>query len=121
MTAYPSSSVTLAPHGIRREGNPVDDPERYRRARRKVRAMRGFYIHAIVFVLVNIGLVLVNVLTTPAFLWSPLALFGWATGLAAHGLAVFGGFLGRDWEERQIQRLLEREARRSPPAERNER
>jgi 2TM domain-containing protein len=84
----------------------------YQDARRHARQVRGFYVHALVFVLVNAGLVAINLLLTPGRIWFGWGLAGWAVGLAAHGLSVFafGGWLGRDWEERKIREYLDRRA-----------
>jgi hypothetical protein len=83
---------------------------RYKEARRRARAVRGFYVHALVFVLVNAGLIAINLLSTPGRLWFGWGMAGWGIGLAAHGLSVFafGGLLGRDWEERKIRAYLDR-------------
>jgi hypothetical protein len=40
-----------------------DQQQRYERAHARVQAIKGFYIHASVFVLVNIGLFVINLLT----------------------------------------------------------
>src|SRR5215208_300052 len=48
------------------------DQQRYERARKRVEAFKGFYIHATVFVLVNIALFIINVLTGGAW-WFRLA------------------------------------------------
>jgi len=39
--------------------------------------------------------------------------FFWGIGLAAHGFSVFGRdlFFGKNWEERKIQELMEKEKR----------
>ena len=92
----------------------MDNDERYRRAKARVAALRGFYIHAAVYGLVNGGLLLLNLLVSPASLWFYWSLLGWGIGLAAHALSVFGGLLGRDWEERQIRRLMDQEEGRRP-------
>jgi hypothetical protein len=42
--------------------DPQADP-RYRRARAHVRAVKGFYAHVASYVLVNLGLLLINLLT----------------------------------------------------------
>jgi len=34
-------------------------------------------------------------------------MLGWGIGLASHALQVFG--IGRNWEEKQIQKILEKE------------
>ncbi len=100
------------------EGNPMDT--HYRRTKARIEALRGFYAHATAYALVNAGLLLINLLTSPAYLWVVWPLLGWGIGLASHGLGVFGGRFGRDWEERQLRQLLderERRPRDEPPAE----
>jgi hypothetical protein len=41
-----------------------DQQQRYERARARVQAIKGFYIHASVFVVVNIGLFVINAFTS---------------------------------------------------------
>ena len=40
------------------------ETERYQRARKRVEDLKGFYIHLSMYVMVNIGLFLINYLTT---------------------------------------------------------
>jgi hypothetical protein len=89
--------------------NLTHDP-RYEEARRHARALRGFYSHAIVYVLVNAGLVAINLVTRPERIWFAFPMFGWGIGLLVHGLSVFafGGWFGPRWEERKIREYLER-------------
>jgi 2TM domain-containing protein len=84
---------------------------RYQQARRHVRAIRGFYIHATVFVAVNALLHVINLVTTRDVYWAFWPLVGWGIGLAAHGLATLRPlpFLGREWEERKIRELLDKD------------
>jgi hypothetical protein len=88
----------------------MDDPDAYARAKKRVRQIRGFYIHATVYALVNAFLIALNVLTSTAGLWSVWPLLGWGIGLAAHGVATFGfgGLWGADWEQRKIKELMEK-------------
>ena len=88
----------------------MDDQDSYNRARARVRQIRGFYIHATVFVLVNALLLAINLGNAHANIWFFWPLFGWGIGLAAHGIAVFGfgGLWGPEWEERKIQQILEK-------------
>ena len=90
--------------------NQMPDRDRYEAARRRVDTLRGFYGHAVVFVIVNIGLIAWNLATTPGDLWFVATLFGWGIGLAAHGAYAFstGRFLGASWTERKIREELER-------------
>ena len=84
----------------------ADETDLRRRAERRVAAKAGFRIHALVFVLVNAGLLGVNLLTSPVYFWSAWPLFGWGIGLAAHGLSVYGGRPG--WREAEIVREMDR-------------
>ena len=95
-------------------GEPDTDQDALQRARQRVAKLRGFYIHATVFILVNLFLLAVNLLTTPHFLWFFFPLLGWGIGLVIHGLTMFSsvGVFGRDWEERKVREYLEQERRR---------
>lgn len=85
------------------------DP-RYEEARRHARALRGFYTHALVYLLVNLGLLGINLLTSPGRWWFAWTTVAWGIGLAFHGLSVFAfkGWLGTRWEERKIREYLDR-------------
>jgi hypothetical protein len=52
-------------------------------------AVRGFFIHALVFVAVNALLIVVNLIASPGFYWFYWPLLGWGIVLAAHGYLVF--------------------------------
>jgi len=81
----------------------------YRDARRHVERKIGFAIHLAVYLLVNTGLVLVNVLATPDRIWAVWPLFGWGIGLLFHGIAVFLHAPGAAWKERMIENELKKQ------------
>jgi len=83
---------------------------RYREARRHARDVRGWYVHALIYVLVIGGLTVLNLVQNPGRLWVGWSAFGWGLGLLAHGLSVFvgRGLFGADWEERKIREYLEK-------------
>jgi len=89
---------------------PLESNPRYCEAVRHVREVRGFYTHALVYVLVIGGLAISNLLGNPGRLWFAYPALGWGVGLLAHGLSVFAfrGWLGADWEQRKIREYLER-------------
>jgi hypothetical protein len=60
-----------------------------RLAERRAGAKFGFYVHALVYLVVNAGLVAINLATSPQALWFVWPMFGWGIGLVAHGLGVF--------------------------------
>jgi hypothetical protein len=88
--------------------DPQADP-RYRRARAHVQAVKGFYAHIASYVLVNLGLLLINLLSSPGNWWFLWIAGPWAIGLVANAVAVFGPFdrFGPDWEERKIQEYMD--------------
>jgi 2TM domain-containing protein len=88
-----------------------DDRERYERARRRVRELRAFYVHLTVFVAVNILLHVINFATAPGAYWAFWPLLGWGIGLLAHALATYRWmpFAGKEWEERKIRELMDKE------------
>ncbi|MGD9380783.1 MAG: 2TM domain-containing protein [candidate division WOR-3 bacterium] len=88
-----------------------DEQEKYERARKRVDELKSFYSHLFVYLAVNTGLFLLNILTSPRHLWFYWPLIGWGIGLTIHGLSVFGTqrFLGKDWEERKIKELVDQD------------
>ncbi|MBA7709967.1 hypothetical protein ES703_118894 [subsurface metagenome] len=83
----------------------------YEKARKLVEEIKGFYVHLLVYITVNAGLFLINLVSSPGDWWFYWPLLGWGIGLLAHGVAVFGlrGFLGSEWEERKIRQIMEKE------------
>ncbi len=82
--------------------------EHEQRAMEYVRDIRSFYIHAIQYAVVITGLAVVNLFTSPQYLWFLWAAFGWGVGLAVHGLSVFEivNLFGDRWEKRQVAKRL---------------
>jgi len=88
----------------------LSEHPRYKEARHHVERLKGFYTHATVYVLVNLGLFALGQLTGRAHSWYPWPALAWGIGLLAHGVWVFtfGGMLGPAWEERKIREYLEK-------------
>ena len=92
------------------------EQERYDRAKKRVKKISGFYSHALVYVVINLIVVVINIQQLDAgesyFHWKNfVTLFFWGIGLFAHGLSVFLPYaiLGKDWEERKIKEFMEKE------------
>jgi hypothetical protein len=85
--------------------------EIYDKAKKRVEEIRSFYSHLFVYLAVNAGLFLLNIITSPRHLWFYWPLIGWGIGLSIHGLSVFGTqrLLGKDWEEKKIKEIMEKE------------
>ncbi len=99
-------------------GTRTDD-ERIEAARSRVREIKGLYIHVAIYVLVNVGLHIINFVTAPGQYWAFWPLLGWGIGVAAHILAVarIVPFLGKEWEERKVQQVLDKDAVRIKKAQ----
>lgn len=82
-----------------------------RLARRRAGAKMGWYIHALVYVCVNLGLALLSWRSGHAWFVYPLA--GWGLGLAIHGLVVWLRVDGGSLYERQLRIERERLSRRA--------
>jgi hypothetical protein len=89
----------------------MDDAARYQRAHQRVQELRSFYIHLIVYLIVNTGLLIIDFVQDGEINWFYWALLGWGIGVAVHGFVTFaqGAWLGRDWEERKVRELMERD------------
>ena len=83
----------------------------YLRAQKKVEDIKGFYGNLASYVVVIIALGIMNIMTTPQYLWFLWPAFGWGIGVLVHGVAVFNymPFLSSDWEEKKINQLLEKQ------------
>lgn len=81
----------------------------YLRARRRVEAIRGFNVHATIYVVVNLILIAIDLLI-PGELWFYWPLIGWGVWLAAHGASVYSStqVWGPDWEDRKVRQILGR-------------
>ena len=83
------------------------DPELLRRAQRRVSLRMGFFSHALVYVVVNAGLVALNIFHGK-YLWSFWPMAGWGIGLAAHGLATWFSLNGDGMRERMLKQEIDR-------------
>jgi steroid 5-alpha reductase family enzyme len=93
--------------------NEIREDERYQEAKKRVTEIKSFYSHLFIFFVVNVALFFINLATSPGTWWFYWPLFGWGIGIAAHAFSVFcaGGKLGRDWEQRKIKEIMEKEKR----------
>lgn len=88
-----------------------DNDDRYFKAKKRVEEIKGFYGNLIAYIVVNLGLLILNLVTSPEVLWFFWPLFGWGLGVFFHGMKVFNymPFLGKDWEEQKIKEFMEKE------------
>ena len=77
-------------------------------AQRRAGAKMGWFIHATVFVLVNLFLFAISEYGMGHRAWSIKPFLGWGLGLALHGISVFVLGRGSDLRERMVQKERER-------------
>lgn len=88
----------------------MERDEAYLRAKRRVQNLKAFYLHFAVYVLVNLLLFFINIMTDPDSLWFFYPLGGWGIGVAIHGLTTFSsGIFGKGWEERKIKQYMDKD------------
>lgn len=86
---------------------PAYESMAYERASKRVNELKGFYGNLISYCIFIPFIVFINLWTSPQYHWFWWPMLGWGIGVISHGLQVFG--IGRKWEEKQIQKILERE------------
>lgn len=84
--------------------------EEEREAMEYVRDIKGFYVNLASYLVVMVCLLILNLITSPGYLWVVWPALGWGIGIIGHGASVFEIFspFGADWEQRQIQKRLRR-------------
>ncbi|MGA1793858.1 MAG: 2TM domain-containing protein [Thermoplasmatota archaeon] len=87
------------------------EQEDEKRIRKRVRKMRDFYTHLVVYLVINTMLVFIWYFTSGGFPWFVFPLGGWGIGLFFHWYSVFieDGLMGKDWEDRKVKKLMEKE------------
>jgi uncharacterized integral membrane protein len=92
---------------------------KYQEALKRVRKIKGFYSHLLVYIVVNIMIVVINIQNLDPgesyFQYKNFfTAFFWGIGLVAHGFSVFlpQWFLGNNWEERKIRELMEKDKKK---------
>ena len=88
--------------------------ERYDKAKKRVEELKKFYSNLVTYIVVNIVLVIINLVTSPGSLWFYWVTIFWGIAILLHASRVFifkGKFLGEEWEQKKIKEIMEREER----------
>ena len=99
--------------------------DNYIKAKKKVKAIRDFYSHLMVYIVNNIfisGIIIYGLSYDEDYdFMQAIGHFGvystwlfWGIGLFFHWLSVFGfkNILGRNWEEKKIKELMDKDQQR---------
>jgi hypothetical protein len=106
-----SEPVELHPGVSVREAARVLEVEKW--AWSHVRALKVFYTHLMAYVTVNFVLIPVD-LFTPGGPWFYWPLLGWGFCVGVHAAQTYEKlpWFTRDWEQRKVQELMDRQLRR---------
>ncbi len=87
----------------------MDDHGKLREAKEHVAALKGFYIHGVIFCLVMTGLFIINLAADTPW-WVQWPLLGWGIGLIGHAVAVLSpvSMIAKNWEQRKIKQLMDK-------------
>lgn len=95
----------------------LHNKERYQIAAKRVKRIKGFYTHALIYTLVNLVFVYINIQNLEEgesyFQWQNfITLSFWGIGLLSHAGSVFLPSLifGKNWESKKIKELMDKEA-----------
>ncbi len=80
----------------------TDTQDLDRLARKRAGAKLGWYIHATVFIAINVMLFMLSAMSGRN--WAIFPFFGWGLGLMIHGLVVFFATGGAGLHESLVQR-----------------
>jgi 2TM domain len=96
--------------------NQDNNHEAYEMAQKKVKKLKNFYIHLIVYILVNAYILIKNysnlIEGERFFSFETFSTaFFWGIGLVAHAFSVFVPYfvLGKEWEEKKINEYMNNE------------
>jgi hypothetical protein len=89
------------------------------RAKKRVKAIKGFYVHLIVYIVVNIfisGIIIFGLMRSGYNFVEAICHLGvystwffWGIGMFFHWLGVFGStvFFGKNWERKQLEKYMD--------------
>lgn len=73
-----------------------------------VKDIKDFYSHLINYGVVVGAFFILNLLTSPDYIWAWWVAMGWGIGVISHALSVYEitNFFGAEWEKKQIEKRL---------------
>lgn len=88
----------------------------YKAAQKRVKDIKGFYVHLVVYIFINAAIFVVITQDTGFIdglsnLSNYSTAFFWGIGLFAHWASVFGPnfIFGKKWEEKKIKELMDQD------------
>jgi len=86
----------------------MSDQEAYSKAKKRVDAKMGFYIHMSIYLGVCIILTIINLAITGEYFWAKWPIMGWGVGVTLHALFTFV-FIGKSTlKEKMIRKEMQK-------------
>lgn len=101
------------------------DVNKKKRAKRRIEELKGFYVHLVIFVVINLSISINKILRNIQYgetFWDAFWDFGtfavwifWGVGLIFHASKTFNynPFFSKEWEEKQIKKFMEEDRKES--------
>jgi hypothetical protein len=85
--------------------------KKYRLAKKRVEKLKGFYLHLTIYLLFVPVFIYLNYISRAGFPWAIFPIAGWGMGVMGHAAETFNynPFFGKNWEERKIRELMDKD------------
>jgi len=86
--------------------------EKYEKAKKRVEELKKFYGNLTTYVVINVILIIINLVTSPGNLWFYWVTIFWGVAILMHASRVFvlkGKVFGEEWEQKKIKEIMEKE------------
>lgn len=93
-----------------REGETMD----YKDAKARTLKVKSFYKSIVTYLVVNLVLLIINLVTSPENLWFYWVLIFWGIAIGVQAIRLFifpSASFGKEWEERKIDEYMKKDAR----------
>jgi hypothetical protein len=86
------------------------ESEEYKTAKKNVEKKFGFYKHLTIYIIINILLILINLITSPQEIWFIYVTGFWGIGVICHFLSVFTLTSKKveNWKNKEIEKELKK-------------
>ena len=91
------------------KGKQMED-KKIKEAKKRVKELKVFYTSLTTYICVNIGLFLIDFITSPSSYWFYWVSIFWGIAIGIQAAKVFvlkGRFLGKEWEKRKLKEFME--------------
>lgn len=82
--------------------------QEYLQAKQKVEELSGFYWNLASYIIIIAMLFGLDYYRDKQIDWAYWPMFGWGIGITFHAIKTFGFFNSKDWEEKKINEIMEK-------------